>query len=66
MNETKLKPCPFCGQMPKLRHYAVCYDVACVNESCERQPRTYAWNYPETAIDEWNKLAEKQEPQNGH
>lgn len=61
VEDVKLKPCPFCDCEPVLEKLAVTYQVKCVNNLCERSPRTRAWNYPETAINEWNERALKQE-----
>ena len=35
----ELKPCPFCGEVPKIRHFQYASLLACLNVKCEVNPR---------------------------
>lgn len=56
----KLKPCPFCGQIPDVDEYRDMfgrkyYGVSCNNEYCKIQPFTDGLPTEEKAIREWNE-----------
>ena len=57
-----LKPCPFCGEAPRLRehHYfdegtpVVTYSVCCASLECEVEPHTYEYDRDDIAARTWN------------
>ena len=63
----KLKPCPFCGKVPKLQRYQViktrkmAYGVWCSNANEGSCPmlavETLPFEHKQDAIDAWNKRA---------
>lgn len=56
----KLKPCPWCGQVPKAvtRLCADAFVVRCMNPYCRIQPRHYCHSSTETgALEDWNTRA---------
>ena len=53
----KLKPCPFCGEIPTVGCDTFghgCYHIQCANGECACMP--VSWYYPtkEEAIEAWN------------
>lgn len=36
----KLKPCPFCGKVPRLEQYGDFWQIECRNDECWMKPRT--------------------------
>ena len=55
----KLKPCPFCGQIPKvLGKFYFC--ISCENPDCMKKPETRYYHEIENAVIAWNKRAEAQ------
>ena len=57
MKETELKPCPFCGEIPKLHrsNFSEKYRVRCEN-GCGAE--TAPFGVKEKAILAWNRRAE--------
>ena len=35
----ELKPCPFCGEIPKIEDYPYASLIACRNKNCDIKPR---------------------------
>ena len=54
----KLKPCPFCGNEPKIEFNEsigyVSYYVKCINLECNVEVYTFDFNTKEEAIEAWN------------
>lgn len=60
----KLKPCPFCGEIPTVVHDTQgyeSYDIQCVNGECSCMPVTWCYPTQEEAIEAWNRRAGEQE-----
>jgi Lar family restriction alleviation protein len=59
----ELKPCPFCGEIPKIEIFTDMferkkYGIECHGSDCEINPMT-AWYADENdAIEAWNRRAE--------
>lgn len=55
--KTSLKPCPFCGEIPKLEclESSNKYYYACVNINCPCSPSTYAHKNKGVVARAWNK-----------
>lgn len=62
MTDTKLKPCPFCGELPRLYGGAILNEesIDCVNDECPVQPTTGYRDWPD-AVTAWNTRAMKKE-----
>lgn len=63
--ETKLKPCPFCGEEATLQGYFAPYEeiafyVACSGEFCEVSPMTNDFRTEQEAIEAWNRRASEE------
>ena len=64
MGET-LKPCPFCGEIPRLtiahnfgnKTTPICFSVRCANLKCDIFPWTQGYEKEEDAIRVWNTRA---------
>ena len=56
---SKLKPCPFCGKQPYIKHL---FDdviwVECRNSDCQVIPTTRHKKTKKEAIEAWNRRAE--------
>ena len=64
MKEIKLKPCPFCGEIPKIHHYETyCDDEYFIEHECKNNAEitisTYSSGYPELIAEIWNQRFEK-------
>lgn len=59
-NETKLKPCPFCGGEAHFtwNSYRQTYRCECISEACPMRPYTPQYDRREAAVAAWNKRAE--------
>lgn len=65
MNETKLKPCPFCGSKPEIKTKLIritpekeyAYKVVCDNIQCRMLSETELCLIKEDAINIWNRRA---------
>ena len=66
MSEIKLKPCPFCGCIPKivkyietpihgLRERKIYFSPECVNEECVIYRRENSFSSEEEAAEAWNR-----------
>ena len=53
---SRLKPCPFCGELPKLEYGNGIkkYWYVCENEKCPCQPLTYAHKNKGVVTRAWN------------
>lgn len=53
----ELKPCPFCGEIPKIFHDR--HSVECCNGLCDVMPSTWSYTYDtdEDAVEAWNRRA---------
>ena len=61
--EINLKPCPFCGKIPKIERHEdsfrrIKWGIECVNEDCDIQPMTPWYQNKKDTIDSWNKRAD--------
>jgi hypothetical protein len=68
--ESRIKPCPFCGSKAKLvqheeeycRHVELRYDVSCTNKNCYLYGGAEWYFYtPEEAINKWNERKNENE-----
>lgn len=54
----KLRPCPYCGKTPIIRHkgdYSINpYFVQCKNEDCQKKPEGWHCDTLKEAVDCWN------------
>lgn len=59
MEGHKLKPCPFCGELPLFIHentyIGICHKVKCNNFDCWICPETSYYTDEATAIEAWNE-----------
>ena len=60
MNE--LKPCPFCGYVPKVETYEdmfqrITFGIECHGADCDIQPFTACYADKQEAIEAWNRRA---------
>lgn len=55
IDESTIKPCPYCGGEGYLFHWEDCWYVTCARFNCNN-PYFYLCETPERAIDAWNKL----------
>ena len=56
--KSKLKPCPFCGHAPKVKHRDKGWYVKCMNSKCDFAPNTSKnFNSEAEAIAAWNRRA---------
>ena len=61
MKTPDLKPCPFCGQQPRIDRYFmpnmpnVLYAVQCVNINCPTNPITQYCKDRKFIIESWNR-----------
>ena len=56
--QEKLKPCPFCGEKPKLKEHILYkhnYIVHCTNDFCLVEPCTKLYPKEKQAIEAWNR-----------
>lgn len=58
---SELKPCPFCGELPKLEYGNGIkkYWYVCENEKCSCQPLTYAHKNKGVVTRAWNTRTPK-------
>ena len=52
--EDSMKPCPFCGQKPRLLNDWGRWLVDCDNHECGLLVRTPSYGSPEGAVAKWN------------
>lgn len=57
--EPELKPCPFCGEVPKApqKRNDGAFKVCCINEDCTTNPDTARYGTAKEAIEAWNRRA---------
>lgn len=57
---SKLKPCPFCGEMPKVEfdEYYKKHWIYCNNPKCRIQPNTAFHKRKSVIVREWNRRKE--------
>lgn len=53
----ELKPCPFCGEVPKSIYNTMCWKICCLNEHCPTKPYTARCDTEAKAIEAWNRRA---------
>jgi Lar family restriction alleviation protein len=58
----QLKPCPFCGEKPKIQSYSplngyYLYSIECINSNCPTNPGTVDFSKRKNAIKRWNERA---------
>ena len=51
----KLKPCPFCGEIPEVLKYEEKYYISCRDYNCKVNPITNFRKTKKTVIKYWNK-----------
>ena len=51
----ELKPCPFCGEKPKIGTTGTFYRVYCFSPSCYIRPNTRFEKNKEDAVEQWNR-----------
>lgn len=54
----ELKPCPFCGGIPKMQEYKRKWAVECRNDCCGVLLETSYLDSAEEAIEVWNTRAD--------
>ena len=59
----ELKPCPFCGYVPKVETYEdmfhrIKFGIECHSEDCDIQPFTTWYADKQEAIEAWNRRHE--------
>jgi hypothetical protein len=65
MMSEELKPCPWCGELPRLYTMSdnSCNDyweIGCAGEECAANPSTMSFISVEDAIEKWNTRFEEQ------
>ena len=55
----ELKPCPFCGEIPKIYKRVHFFVVECHNTKCQVMPETRIMDTKEKAAEAWNRRANK-------
>ena len=53
----ELKPCPFCGEKPKVCKYGIEWCIECHSDTCWIVPETGLCESLEEAIQKWNRRA---------
>ena len=56
----KLKPCPFCGEIPEIHGSNNKYYTTCINPSCKIVVETVNKNTKAEVVKDWNTRAESQ------
>ena len=51
----ELKPCPFCGEIPKFIRYERGWCVECRSNTCLIAPETPIFGTKEEAAEQWNR-----------
>ena len=57
----EIKPCPFCGKLPRLSHVGELFYIECVNLDCGLWPSTKALNSEGVIVALWNRRADIKE-----
>ena len=56
----ELKPCPFCGEIPKHYQYGIEWCVECHSSKCWIVPETGLCSSKEEATEKWNTRTPKE------
>jgi hypothetical protein len=54
----EIKPCPFCGKLPRLSQFGELFYIECVNLDCGLWPSTKALNSEGVIVALWNRRAD--------